>query len=244
MPTMIRPTRSGWRAALALIACSAVMSWHPAPAAAEDKPARTIALTGTGTVSARPDTAHVSSGVVSDAGSADKALADNTQAMTRIIARLKALGMAGKDIQTANFSVSPRYSRATASQPRTIIGYRVTNSVRITVRDLNKLGAVLDQAVQSGSNQAGGIVFSVSNAENLKDTAREAAMADAMRKAKLYVTAAGAKLGPVVTISENFISPQPRPMMARMAAEQKGAVPIEPGEQRLEVRVNVTWEIK
>ncbi|MDH3579360.1 MAG: SIMPL domain-containing protein [Hyphomicrobiales bacterium] len=229
--------------ALLVIGLAIVLAQMPA-ANADDKSARTISLTGLGTVKAKPDTAHISTGVVSDAGSADKALTDNTQAMTKVVAGLKAQGIAGRDIRTTNFSVNPRYSRAKSGQPRAIIGYRVVNSVAITVRDIKKLGAILDGAVTVGANQIAGIRFSVAKTESLKDAAREKAMADALRKARLYVQAAGAKLGKVRTISENVIAPQPRPMMARTAFEQKADVPIEPGEQSLDVRVHVSWELE
>ncbi len=240
---MSSPFRISLATFIALLICISTV-FAPAPVYADEKPPRTISLTGAGTAKAKPDTAHINTGVVSDAGSADKALADNTAAMTRVVARLKAAGIAAKDIRTTNFSVSPRYSRAKDRQPRAIIGYRVVNSVSITVRDITKLGQILDTAVGVGANQIGGIQFTIAEAEMLKDTARKKAMADAIRKARLYAQAAGAKLGPVMTISENFVSHPPRPMMARAAFEQKASVPIEPGEQALEARVAVTWELE
>lgn len=215
----------------------------PAAASADDK-ARTLSLTGTGTAKARPDRAHITTGVVSEGDTAYTALASNTAAMTKIISELKAQGLEPRHIQTTNISVHPKYQQAKDRRPAVIIGYRVVNSVRLTIGDLEKLGVILDKVVSLGSNQIGGIEFSIAETEQLTDAARKDAMADAIRKARLYAAAAGAELGPVMTISEHDAVPTPRPAFARAAMETKAAVPVEAGEQTLRVQVNVTWELK
>jgi len=215
------------------------------PAAAKDKQQRTISLTGTGTVTAPADTAQISTGVITEADTARQALDKNTAAMAKVVTELKAQGIEPKDIQTTNFSVRPRFQRSKDGKPPKIIGYRVTNSVTIIVRDLKQLGAILDKVVTQGSNQIGGITFSVDDPTKLEDEARKRAMRDGIRKAKLYAVAAGADLGKVVTIQEGFIAGPPRPMAARAVLEAKAAdVPIEPGEQTLRAQVNVTWELE
>ena len=125
-----------------------------------------------------------------------------------------------------------------------IIGYRVVNSVRIMVRDLKMLGAILDQAVSLGSNQINGIQFSVEDAASLEDEARNKAMADARHKAELYAAAGNAKLGKVLVISEDFIAVPRRQEFGRAAMSAKAApVPVEPGEHRVQARVQVSWEL-
>lgn len=231
---------------LALAVCSIVAFTPPGPAAAAEKDAaRTISLSGMGSAKGSPDTAHISTGVVSEAATAREALDKNNGAMARVIDELKAQGLEPKNIQTTNFSVRPRFQHFKDGKPPVISGYRVVNSVRIKVSDLTKLGIILDKVVTLGSNQIGGIEFSVADAANLKDMARREAMADASHKAKLYAEAAGAKLGKVLKISEDFAQIQPRPAFARAALEAKAATaPIEPGEQTLQARVNVTWELE
>jgi uncharacterized protein YggE len=99
---------------------------------------------------------------------------------------------------------------------------------------------VLDRAIAAGANEMSGIEFVVSEQSKLLDQARDDAIADARRKAELYAKAAGAKLGGVVSISEEGPAPpQPRPMQAVRA----GAVPVAPGEQTLRATVSVSYEL-
>lgn len=211
-------------------------------ARAEERP-RTMSLSATGTVFAKPDTAHISTGVVSDADTARSALDQNSAAMKRVISELKEQGLKPEDIQTTNFSVSPRYQHFKDNRPPKLIGYRVNNAVRIRVKDLKKLGAILDTVVTLGSNRIGGISFSISGAEELLDKARADAMTRVIARARLYAEAASVQLGEIVSIRESNIGRPPRPMMARAAFKAAEAVPIEAGEQSLQVRVDVSWEI-
>jgi uncharacterized protein YggE len=212
--------------------------------AQDRRPDRSVTVSATGTVAAEPDMAHVSTGVVSEAESAREALNRNSATMKKLIDGLKAKGITEKDIQTTSINVEPRYQQFKDGRPSTIAGYRVVNQVRITARDLAKLGEVLDQAVTLGANQMGAIQFEVSNAEKLKDEARKRAMENALRRAKLYAAGAGAEVGPVISISEEvqFIGPRPVPMARTALAAE--AVPIEAGTQMLEARVHVTWSLK
>jgi len=112
------------------------------------------------------------------------------------------------------------------------------------VRQIEKLGEILDMVVGEGSNQVSGVRFSVSNAEVLKDQARKAAVANATRMAKTYAEAAGVALGEVQSIIEGVApSPSPRPVLAQ-AARGAGPAPIEPGDQLLESQVTMVWAIK
>ena len=229
--------------AAALIAAATLCEARTAMAADGDKPAeRHVSVSATGSVAADPDIATISAGVVVEADTAKEALARNSTVMAKLIDGLKALGIAPKDIQTTAVNVEPRYVEAKDGRPATINGYRVVNQVHLTVRDVTRLGEILDGAIGLGANQVNGIGFDVSNAETLKDEARKQAMANARRRAELYATAAGAQLGTVLAISED-VSAGPRPMpMAR--AVMAGSVPIEAGSRSLTVEVNVTYVLR
>lgn len=218
----------------------------PAMALAEEAPPRTLTMTGMGEVRGAPGRATISTGVVSEARTAAKALAANTRAMSAAIARLKALGIAARDLQTSNFSVFPRYySEPKSQRPARIVGYTVSNQLTVVIRDLGELGRVLDEVVAQGANQISGPTFGFNDPEKLRDIARTRAAADASRKAKLYAGALGVTLGPILSVSEsgNF-SPRPPAMAARMEMAPSRPVPIEAGELGLNVRVNIVWEIQ
>jgi uncharacterized protein len=228
---------------LVLVATS--LSIKTPPALADDEPQkRTITISGKGSVKAAPDMVNVSAGVESQAPTAKDALVKNTAAMTKVVEALKSEGIDPKDIQTTNFSVSPRYEDRDDARPRRIVGYSVYNSVYVATHDISKLGAILDQLVSAGSNSIGGISFGIAKPEELENEARKLAMADAIAKAKLYVEAAGAELGPVMTITEQggYV---PRSMGAPMMEAAAGKpVPIEPGTESVDIEVQVTWELK
>ena len=204
---------------------------------------RTISLSASGVVKVDPDLASISTGVTSAGETAREALSANTNAMKAVIDGLKSAGIDARDIQTTNFSVSPRYQHFKNRQPPEITGYTVTNSVHIIVRDLKELGNILDKIVTLGANQIGGIQFDVSNSDELKDAARKQAVANALRKAKLYAAAAGTEVGDVLKITEESHQYSPRPQMMRTAMKSEAA-PIEAGSQSLSVRVSVTWELE
>jgi uncharacterized protein YggE len=203
---------------------------------------RTVTVSASGTATAEPDAAEITTGVLSDAPTARDALNRNSADMQKLIDALKGLGIEPKDIRTVAFQVDPQYTGNREGKAPTLTGYRVSNQVRIVVRDLKRLGEILDRAIAAGANHAGGISFVVSREEELRDAARRDAMANALRRAKLYAEAARSELGKVVTITEEGGFVSPRPVAAgRMAMS---SVPIEAGTQALDVRVSVTFELK
>jgi uncharacterized protein YggE len=229
---------------LPAIGLSAALAMSAA-ARAEETPARLITLSGHGEVMKAPDMAMLSMGVNSNAATAGEALAANSTSMQALLAALKQAGIDEKDIQTSDFTVQPRldYGSNNTGQPPKVVGYDVVNMVRVTVREIPALGGILDKAVQSGSNQIGGISFAVKDQQAALDEARKMAVADAIRKADVYAAAAGVALGQIVSISESGGYSPPVPMRARaMAAE--AAPPIAAGQQTLAIDVNITWEIK
>jgi uncharacterized protein YggE len=204
-----------------------------------------VIVQGRGEVKAKPDMAIVSIGVVRQAQTAREALDANNAAMAAVLQSLKAQGFEDRDVQTSNFSVAPRYDYSREGMPPKMDGYEVSNQVTVTVRDLAKLGGVLDQGVSDGSNQIHGVAFAIAAPEPLADEARKLAVEDAVRKAKLYAEAAQVKLGPITRIEEQggYRPPQPYMKTMRMAAEASQA-PIAQGEQSIEIDVSISWEIR
>lgn len=228
-----------------LAAAALVLGALAAPLSAQEKNMdRTITVSATGSVLAEPDEATISTGVSSEAKTARDALSKNTDAMKNVIAELKTQGVEAKNIQTTQFNVEPVYVYPKEGQPPVVTGYRVNNMVSVRVRDLDKLGGVLDQLVTVGANQMNGISFNVSKAETLKDDARKDAMANALRRAKLLATAGGAEVGEVVQISEDVTFQGPQPVVFAKRAAMAESAAVERGSQQLETRVTVTWKLK
>ncbi|SEQ04537.1 hypothetical protein SAMN05428969_1689 [Devosia sp. YR412] len=213
--------------------------------------AGSITIEGHGEVLAAPDMAQINSGVTTQGATAREALDANSAAMAELIAELKASGIEARDIQTSGFSVNPNYVYSDErdangySLPPKINGYQVANTVTVTVRALDTLGAILDKSVTIGANTVNGVTFSVADPSALYDEARKAAFADARTKAELYATAAGGTLEEINSISESqsFNSPQPVAMYS-MRAEAAADVPVEGGELAFAINVNVQWELE
>jgi hypothetical protein len=189
-------------------------------------------------------------GVATQGTTAAQALAANNERMNALFKAIGGLGIEDKDVQTSNFSVTPRYAtpdpdRPDATIPGTIVGYDASNQVTVKVRDLRKLGDALDAFVATaGANNLQGVSFDFNDPAPIMDEARRKAVADARRKAALYAEGAGVKLGPIQSISEGGgYYPQPVYAMSRMA-EMKAAVPVAPGESRISANVSLTYELQ
>jgi uncharacterized protein YggE len=243
MSNFMQALSRGFAIAVAAVALTGIGT---VPSRAEDKAMeRTITVSATGTAEAEPDQARITSGVMTEAPTAREALTGNTEAMNKVISELKSKGIDAKDIQTASFNVEPVMDYSKDGQPPKLRGYRVSNQVIVLVRDLDKLGSVLDDLVTAGANQVQGLAFEVSKAETLKDEARKNAIANALRRAKLLASAAGAEVGQVLQISEETTPDVPVTFAApRFAKAQAASVPIERGSSTLEARVTTTWALK
>ena len=216
------------------------------PAAAQDETPRRLVVTGTGEASARPDVAVISAGIVAQADTASAALAENTRAMNAVLEQLRAAGLAQEDIQTAQFAVTPLYDTRPPDPQRTepprIVGYQVSNQVTARVRDIDRLGATLDALVGAGANSIDGLHFEIADPKQMLGEARDAAVADALAKARRYATAAGVQLGEILAIEEAGAYAPPRPMMR--AEAMAASVPIAPGETELSASVTMTFAIE
>jgi uncharacterized protein len=230
-------------AALALLisACGPTTINQEAPAAI-----RTLNVNGTGQAYLVPDIAYIYLGVHTEQPSASEAVDENNAQTQKMIQALTDFGIAAKDIRTTNFSIWPmdKYDPQTGL-PTGEKAYVVDNTVYVTVRDLEKLGDLLDTVVAAGANTVNSIQFDVADkAEALKD-ARAAAVKDAKAQADQLASDAGVTLGDIQSIS--FYDSQPYPVFEGKgggAAMEAAAVPIQPGQLTFTVTVSVSYAIK
>jgi uncharacterized protein len=163
----------------------------------------------------------------------------NSKLMTAITAALQDAGIALKDIQTSHFSIQPIYTSADPHNEAMLSGYSVSNQVNVTIHDIGKAGDILDRLIAAGVTNVGNSEFLHSDPSKLLDKAREAAVADAKRKAEIYAKAAGIRLGRAIWITEDPGYAPPMPMLRMKAAASAAAVPISAGEDSLQVRITV-----
>jgi hypothetical protein len=234
-------------AVAAFVGVSLLMS--AAGAHAEDDKGRQpyVTVSGEGESSIAPDMAIMTLSVVKQSKTAADALDQNNKAMGAVLATLKESGVADRDLQTSGFSVQPQYNYDSRNnQPPKLTGYQVTNGLTVKVRDLSKLGALLDQSVNLGINQGGDIQFTNDKPDAILQDARKNAVADAAAKAKTLTEAAGVKLGRVLSIREGGGAPPPQPFMRMEAAPAAApkAVPIAAGENSYHASVSITYAIE
>ena len=199
----------------------------------------TITVTGTGTVQAPPDLATLMIGVTTQGDTAAVALASNSKAVEAVITRLTAGGIEARDMQTSNLSINPNWTNFDGSSSPTISGYVATNLLTVRLRDLAGLGNVLDAAVADGANTLNGLTFGLATPEPALNDARTAAVADARAKAELLVTAAGMKLGRIITITESRAWTDPQPMFR----DAVSAPPVAGGELAMSANVTIQYEM-
>lgn len=195
-----------------------------------------------------PDVATLSAGVVTQAADGNSAMRQNAQQMDKVLAAIKAAGIAERDIQTSGINLSPQY-RYVENQPPAITGYQANNNVNLVVRDLSKLGKILDSLVATGANQINGPTFDIDDKEKdvAFDEARRGAIEKAQARAEMYAKTLGMKVRRIVSVSEGgrFAPPMPMPMMA-MRMEKAGAAAdtsVSPGENTLSMSLDVVFEL-
>ena len=201
-----------------------------------------IVVVGEGRVAVAPDYAQIASGVSTRGKTVKEASDANSKTMAAIIKALLDSGVAQNDVQTSRFSVQPVYVPPAPNTEPKLAGYSVSNQVRAKIRQIDKLGEILDRLLAAGATDVGNIVFLVSDPTKALDQAREAAIADARRKAEVYARAAGIRLGQVEWITEasGF---GPVPLRGQGASAARAAVPIATGDDTLEVTVTVGFTI-
>ena len=224
------------------------------PAAADAQQAsitQTIAgtrldINATGEVTRVPDVAVISAGVVSRSSTAGGALQDAANRMDRVLSALKRAGVADRDVQTSNVNLNAEY-RYPENQSPQLVGYTATNSVTVRFRDVRNSGKILDALVGEGSNQISGPNLVVDKPEAALDEARAKAIAIGRARADLYARSLGMRVVRVVAINESggYYAPPPAPPPAPMMARaEMASTRIEPGEQKLQVNVGMTFELQ
>ncbi len=223
-----------------------------APAAAQQSTiTQTIAgtrldVTATGEVTRVPDVAIITAGVVSRSTTASGALQDSADRMSRVLAALKRAGVEERDVQTSNVSLNPEY-RYPENQSPQLVGYTASNSVSIRFRDIRNSGKILDALVGQGANQINGPTLTVDKPEAALDEARAKAIAIGRARAELYARSLGLRVVRVVSVNESGgYAPPPPPMPVAMyaRAERDASTSIQPGEQKLQVSLAMTFELQ
>jgi uncharacterized protein YggE len=202
-----------------------------------------LSVSARGEASRAPDVATASAGVVTQAADANTAMRENAAQMTRVMAAIRAAGVAEKDIQTSGISINPTYRHVENEEPR-ISGYSASNTVNLKVRDIRKLGEVLDALVASGANNVNGPSFGIDQPDAVYDEARRKALEQARARAGMYAETLGLRVRRIVSISEGGGMQPPRPMYAmRAMAMDAESTPVAPGENTLEANLEVVFEL-
>ena len=222
-----------------------------APAAAQQATiTQTIAgtrldISATGEVTRVPDVAVISAGVVTRSTTATAALQEAADRMERVITALKRAGIQDRDIQTSSVSLNPEY-RYPENQSPQLTGYTASNQVTIRFRDIRNSGKILDALVAQGANQINGPNLTIDKPEAALDEARANAIAAGRARAELYARSLGLHVARIVAVSESggYAVPPPAPPMPMMARMEAAQTKIEPGEQKLQVSVSMTFELQ
>ena len=199
-----------------------------------------ISVMGSGEVKAQPDIAYVTLGINTQADDAVKAARDNAEITNAVIAAVMNAGIAKSDIETTGYSVSPvmDYKKS----PPSTVGYGVSNRIRLTIRDLTRVGSFIDIGVRAGANNVQGVDFSIENDTALREQALVKAIAQARTKAQAMADAAGVKLGRLISMSEAG-GYTPRPMLAGMVKSEAVQTPVIPGELTVSASVSMVYAI-
>jgi uncharacterized protein YggE len=208
-----------------------------------------ISVCGHGTAQIKPDQAQLQVGVQASATNANDARAQAAQAMTAVLSALKNNGVADKDIQTSYLSIQPNYDYSAGKQQQ--VGYLATNSVTVTIHNLDSAGTIVDALTQAGGNHViiNGVQFSASDPSQAENQAAQNALADAKRQADQVAASAGVTVGTPISIQVGSCGPSNVTQAAfadRGAAGSSGSptTPIQPGQQTIEVFVSVVYSIK
>ncbi len=233
-------------AATVMLLVVAFLSIAGGSVGAQDTPSRTISVSGTGEAYGTPDVAYVNLGIDVTDSDIGKALDSANTSMAAIVAAITDTGVDAKDVQTVNFNVYPedKYDPQTGQATGERV-YHVQNSVNVTVRDMTKVGTVMQAGLGAGANTVNGLSFGISDTKPLEQDARLQAVADARARAQALADAFGVKLGDVISVSEGYGSvPVPITYAKADAFAAGGAAPqVNPGQLSVNVQLSVTFAI-
>ncbi len=238
-------------ALIILVGVSIVNSAKESRYIGQDNNKNTIEVSGQGTVYISPNIAKISFSVKTEAKTVKQAMAANINKMNDIINVLEQEGISKKDLKTTNFSVYPRYEWQKQTMPvpvgkRILVGYEVSQTLEVKIRNLDKIGKVIQLATKAGANQIGNLQFLVDNQEEFKKQARIKAIEQAKQKAKEIASELGIKLGRIVNFSESVNSPIYYPLRKNVSeiTENNSIPQIEPGQNKIEIKVYLTYNIQ
>ncbi|NLV36465.1 MAG: SIMPL domain-containing protein [Clostridiaceae bacterium] len=214
-----------------------------AQAEEETNPKRTMSVSGQAKVTASPDFATINLGVITEDKDAMAAQKENAASMDKVIASVKASGVKAEDMKTVNYSIQPKYDYNDRTGENRIIGYMVSNSVNVTVRDLTKTGSIIDAAAQSGVNTTSNIKFGLSNYEEFYNEALGKAVLAAKKKADTIAGALGVKLIAPISVNEGGgYSPLSNYAVYDMKAASNVQTPIQAGSLEITANVSIVYE--
>jgi len=206
-----------------------------------------ITVAGEGKIYAKPDVAIISLGVTNTATTVAEVTKSNTDKMNAVIQAVKDLKIEEKDIQTTNYNLSPLYDY-TEKVGRVFRGYTLNQNVQVKIRDFTKIGDVLSQATVKGANLVGDLQFTIDNPEQLKEQARAKAIEKAKANAKNLAKESGMSLGKLINVYENSNSYPIMYSSAKLgmgeAMDSAPAPTIQPGQQEINVTINLTYRVK
>ena len=203
----------------------------------------TLTLSAAGEAKAAPDMATLSLGVQTTSATASQAMAANAARASRVIAALRASGVQGADLQTTGISLAPQTVYEQDRPPR-LTGYQASNQLTATVRDIARLGLVVDALASAGATDIGQITFGLTDPTIAENAAREVAVRALEEKAALYAHAAGYRVSRLRSLAEGApepSGPRPMPMMAMRAGASP--TPVEAGQQTLHIDVTGVFEL-
>ena len=225
-------------ATLALCAAAPLMAQ---PAIGGRPPQPEIAASAMGEVRAAPDRATIVLGVQTRAATAAAASSANATRQQAVIAALRAAGVAASEIATVSYSIMPDMVYDDSTRSSRVAGYIAQNMVRVELKEISRVGRVVDAAVGAGANGVNSLSFSSSQAEGLRRSALQLAVQKACRDASAMAEAAGGKLGQLLMASSSDNGGGAPMPMQMMRAEAKVSTPIEPGEMTISVNVDTRW---
>ena len=206
-----------------------------------------ITVSGEGKVYAKPDVAIVSLGVTTQAATVADVTKNNTDKMNAIIDAIKNLKISEKDIQTTNYNLTPLYNW-TEKEGRVFQGYTLEQDVQVKIRDFTKIGDVLSQGTEKGANLVGDLQFTIDNPEQFKEQARAKAIAEAKANAQNLAKESGVNLGKIINVYENNYTASPMlyntKAMGGGVAESAPVPTVQPGQQEIDVTINLTYQVK
>lgn len=233
-------------ASLALVVAAPSMpAWADQASITQTIAGTRLDINAVGEVTRVPDVAIITAGVVTRSATATGAIQDSAERMQKVLAALKRAGINEGDIQTSSVSLNPEY-RYPENQSPQLTGYSATNQLTIKFRDIRSSGKILDALVGEGANQINGPSLTIDKPEAALDEARANAVRVGRARAEQYARSLGLRVVRVVSVSESggYAVPPPVPPMPMMARAQMAETRIEPGEQKLQVSLAMTFELQ